>query len=134
LSSISCKSLARCELGKARGQGHWPIKERAKPVPLKLKRKTHLFKTSPKRRGTQEKETKAKSLYGVKAGPPATPIRKDKFKKVSPDEGCPTRLLDYLECGETLDEFPEQFPGVSREQAIAALEEAKALVLTRFGK
>ena len=43
-------------------------------------------------------------------------------------------LLDYLEGGETLDEFLEQFPGVSRETAIAALEEAKALILARFGK
>jgi uncharacterized protein (DUF433 family) len=43
-------------------------------------------------------------------------------------------LLDYLEGGETLDEFLEQFPGVSREQAIAALEEAKALIFARFGK
>jgi uncharacterized protein (DUF433 family) len=43
-------------------------------------------------------------------------------------------LLDYLEGGETLDEFLEQYPGVSRENAIAALEEAKALVLARFGK
>jgi len=43
-------------------------------------------------------------------------------------------LLDYLEGGETLDEFLEQYPGVSREHAIAALEEAKALVLARFGK
>jgi len=43
-------------------------------------------------------------------------------------------LLDYLEGGETLDEFLKQFPGVSRESAIAALEEAKALVLARFGK
>ena len=43
-------------------------------------------------------------------------------------------LFDYLEGGETLDEFLEQFPGVSREQAIAALEEAKALILARFGK
>lgn len=42
---------------------------------------------------------------------------------------CDTRvpfqtLLDYLEGGETLDEFLKQYPGVSREQAIAALEEA----------
>jgi len=37
-------------------------------------------------------------------------------------------LLDYLEGGETLDEFLKQFPGVTREQAIAALEEAKSLV------
>ena len=43
-------------------------------------------------------------------------------------------LLDYLEGGETLDIFLEQFPGVSRENAIAALEEAKALVLARFGR
>lgn len=43
-------------------------------------------------------------------------------------------LLDYLEGGDTLDEFLEQYPGVSREQAVAALEEAKALVLARFGK
>jgi uncharacterized protein (DUF433 family) len=34
-------------------------------------------------------------------------------------------LLDYLEAGDTLDEFLEQFPGVTRDQAIAALEEAK---------
>ena len=43
-------------------------------------------------------------------------------------------LLDYLEGGETLDEFLQQYPGVTREQAIAALEEAKALVFARFGK
>ena len=43
-------------------------------------------------------------------------------------------LLDYLEGGETLGEFLEQYPGVSREQAIAALEEAKALILARFAK
>ena len=43
-------------------------------------------------------------------------------------------LLDYLEGGETLDDFLEHFPGVSRESAIGALEEAKALVLARFGR
>ena len=43
-------------------------------------------------------------------------------------------LLDYLEGGDTLDQFLEQYPGVTREQAIAALEEAKALVLARFAK
>ena len=43
-------------------------------------------------------------------------------------------LLDYLEAGDTLDEFLEGYPGVSREQAIAALEEAKALMLARFEK
>jgi uncharacterized protein (DUF433 family) len=43
-------------------------------------------------------------------------------------------LLDYLEGGDTLDEFLEQYPGVSRGQAIAALEEAKALMLARFEK
>jgi len=31
-------------------------------------------------------------------------------------------LFDYLEGGDTLDEFLKQFPSVQREQAIAALE------------
>jgi uncharacterized protein (DUF433 family) len=39
-----------------------------------------------------------------------------------------------LEGGETLDEFLKQYPGVSCEQAIAALEEAKTLLLARFAK
>jgi len=39
-------------------------------------------------------------------------------------------LIDYLEAGDTLDEFLENFPSVTREAAVAALEEAKA-VLTR---
>ena len=34
-------------------------------------------------------------------------------------------LLDYLEAGQTLSEFLEDFPTVSREQAIASLERAK---------
>ncbi|HEV7922684.1 MAG TPA: DUF433 domain-containing protein [Thermoanaerobaculia bacterium] len=38
-------------------------------------------------------------------------------------------LLDYLEHGRSLDEFLEDFPTVRREQAIAALEEAKELLL-----
>ena len=39
-------------------------------------------------------------------------------------------LFDYLEGGDTLDEFLRQFPSVSREQAVAALELAKESVLT----
>ena len=35
-------------------------------------------------------------------------------------------LLDYLEGGETIDDFLEGFPTVRREQVIAFLEEAKA--------
>lgn len=34
-------------------------------------------------------------------------------------------LLDYLEAGETIDDFLEGFPTVKREQLIAFLEEAK---------
>ena len=34
-------------------------------------------------------------------------------------------LLDYLEGGETIDDFLEGFPTVSREQVIAFLEEAR---------
>ena len=38
-------------------------------------------------------------------------------------------LFDYLEGGETLDEFLRQFPSVSREQATAAIELARDSVL-----
>lgn len=34
-------------------------------------------------------------------------------------------LFDYLEAGDTLDEFLLQFPTVSREQAVAVLTAAK---------
>ena len=34
-------------------------------------------------------------------------------------------LLDYLEAGESIDDFLAGFPSVSREQVIAFLEQAK---------
>jgi uncharacterized protein (DUF433 family) len=34
-------------------------------------------------------------------------------------------LLDYLEAGESMDDFLEGFPSVSREQVVTFLEEAK---------
>lgn len=38
-------------------------------------------------------------------------------------------LLDFLEGGDTIEDFLDNYPGVSREQAIAFLEEAgRALV------
>jgi uncharacterized protein (DUF433 family) len=40
-------------------------------------------------------------------------------------------LIDYLEAGDSLDEFLDNFPSVSREAAIAALEEATALLTIR---
>jgi uncharacterized protein (DUF433 family) len=40
-------------------------------------------------------------------------------------------LFDYLEGGETLDDFLQGFPTVTRESA-SALEEAKDLLLHRF--
>lgn len=42
-------------------------------------------------------------------------------------------LLDYLEGGETLDEFLDDFPSVTRDEAIAALEEARSLVAAQLG-
>jgi uncharacterized protein (DUF433 family) len=35
-------------------------------------------------------------------------------------------LIDYLEGGHSLEEFLDDFPSVSREVAVAALEQAKA--------
>jgi uncharacterized protein (DUF433 family) len=40
-------------------------------------------------------------------------------------------LFDYLKGGETLEDFLQGFPTVTRESAVAALEEAKDLLLTR---
>ena len=40
-------------------------------------------------------------------------------------------LLDYLEAGQPLSEFLEDFPTVSKEHAIAALEQAKEALLAR---
>ncbi len=40
-------------------------------------------------------------------------------------------LFDYLEGGDTLEDFLEGFPTVSRALAVAALEEAKQLLLAR---
>jgi uncharacterized protein (DUF433 family) len=38
-------------------------------------------------------------------------------------------LIDYLEGGDSIEDFLEGFPTVSREQVIAFLEEAKARML-----
>jgi uncharacterized protein (DUF433 family) len=38
-------------------------------------------------------------------------------------------LLDYLEAGDPLDEFLEDFPGVTREQAVAALRLAEQMLM-----
>ena len=44
-------------------------------------------------------------------------------------------LFDYLEGGETLDEFLHQFPSVTREQALAVLElSQKSLLVRRLGQ
>ena len=40
-------------------------------------------------------------------------------------------LFDYLESGESLDDFLEGFPTVSRELAVQVLEESKNLRLAR---
>jgi uncharacterized protein (DUF433 family) len=42
-------------------------------------------------------------------------------------------LLDYLEGGQTLAEFLDDFPTVTREAAIASLERAKSLLVGRLG-
>ncbi len=41
-------------------------------------------------------------------------------------------LADYLEGGETLDSFLEQYPSVSRELAIAAIEEARSSLVSQL--
>jgi uncharacterized protein (DUF433 family) len=42
-------------------------------------------------------------------------------------------LLDYLEGGQTLDEFLDDFPTVSKDAAVAALEFSKSLLVRQLG-
>lgn len=39
-------------------------------------------------------------------------------------------LMDYLKAGRSLDEFLDDFPSVTREQAVAVLEEAKRVLVS----
>ena len=41
-------------------------------------------------------------------------------------------LIDYLEGGQSLSDFLSDFPTVTREAAVAALEEAKSLMLAQL--
>jgi uncharacterized protein (DUF433 family) len=41
-------------------------------------------------------------------------------------------LLDYIEAGDTLDEFLEDFPTVSRQDAVSALEDAKSALVSQL--
>jgi uncharacterized protein (DUF433 family) len=42
-------------------------------------------------------------------------------------------LLDYLEGGQTLVEFLDDFPTVTRDAAVSALEQAKSLLVSQLG-
>jgi uncharacterized protein (DUF433 family) len=41
-------------------------------------------------------------------------------------------LTDYLEGGDTLDQFLEQYPSVTRELAIAAIEETRTSLVSQL--
>lgn len=43
-----------------------------------------------------------------------------------------TALFDYLEAGDPLTEFLDDFPTVSQEAAIAALEQARAVLVAHL--
>jgi uncharacterized protein (DUF433 family) len=42
-------------------------------------------------------------------------------------------LIDYLEAGDSLEEFLDDFPSVTREQAVAVLDLAKEALVTLAG-
>jgi len=42
-------------------------------------------------------------------------------------------LLDYLEGGQNIEEFLDDFPTVTREAAVAALELAKSSLVSQLG-
>jgi uncharacterized protein (DUF433 family) len=39
-------------------------------------------------------------------------------------------LIDYLKAGRSLDEFLDDFPSVTRDQAVTILEEAKQILVS----
>lgn len=39
-------------------------------------------------------------------------------------------LIDYLKAGRSLDQFLDDFPSVTREQAVTVLEEAKQVLVS----
>ncbi len=41
-------------------------------------------------------------------------------------------LTDYLEGGDTLDQFLEEYPSVSRELAVSAIEEARLSLVAQL--
>lgn len=41
-------------------------------------------------------------------------------------------LTDYLEGGDTLDQFLEEYPSVSREVAVSAIEEARLSLVAQL--
>jgi uncharacterized protein (DUF433 family) len=41
-------------------------------------------------------------------------------------------LIEYLQGGETLEQFLEQYPSVSREVAIEAIEEARSSLVSQL--
>ena len=41
-------------------------------------------------------------------------------------------LTDYLEGGDSLDDFLEQYPSVTREDAISAIEEARISLVSQL--
>jgi uncharacterized protein (DUF433 family) len=43
-----------------------------------------------------------------------------------------SHLFEYLETGETVDEFLRQFPSVTRDQALAVLELSKESLLANY--
>ncbi|HUR81905.1 MAG TPA: DUF433 domain-containing protein [Thermoanaerobaculia bacterium] len=42
-------------------------------------------------------------------------------------------FIDYLEAGDSIEQFLEDFPSVTRDQAVAALELAKDALVTLAG-
>ena len=70
--------------------------------------------------------------YGSTRHSTFRPGNRQWHSRVCRNESAAQALLDYLEGGETIEEFLDDFPSVSREQAIAFLEEAGRALLSRI--
>src|SRR5215831_2401838 len=87
-------------------------------------------------RGKIDKLNKANGVQIVRQEPGATVIQVDpeilSGRPVFAGTRVPVEtLLEYLERGRSLGEFVSDFPSVTEEQAVAALEEAKEALLAR---
>ncbi|PYV33539.1 MAG: hypothetical protein DMG22_09540 [Acidobacteria bacterium] len=87
----------------------------------------------PRRRpSAQPHPRQPQPLATAKGRGPAAGVERELGDRAATAPGLRDYPLDYLEAGDPLDKFREQFPTVTREMAIEALETAKESLLAEI--